>query len=314
MLFVTIFPVVDTLVIREVNITVKTKKGDYRLNPALLRTVRDLVINPEDVVEPDKACDSASYILITKNEFLSGFSPLILWKTKKGTPARGVSLEWIYENFPASDSAQSIRDYIRYAYENLGTEWVLLGGDAEIIPAKMAYAMVDTVTDITIQEGYVDSVPSDLFYSDLFSPWDSCDMLPEVFVGRAPVSTSEDVDVFVEKVLRYEREPDSTYAERAFFLGFPLDDGDDFATVKQYIGDHLLPPMFGVSYGTGDIPNTLTELNLGYHLVNYGGCGDYDRLDVGGEFLTSTLVDGLVNSDRLSLVYTIASYSGGFHR
>ncbi len=312
-LYLCLFPVRDTTFIKDVKVNVVTRRRDYRLNSLLTRIVRDLVINPEDVLEPYKTCDSASYIVITKNEYLSRFDPLVLWKTEKGTPAKSVSLEWIYQNFPSKDSANSIKDYIRYAFENLGTYWVLLGGDAGIIPVKRQYVTIDTPATTGEALNYIDSIPSDLFYSELYSPWDSCDMLPEVFVGRAPVNNAEDVDIFVQKVLGYEKNPDSNYIESAFLLGFPVDTDDNYITVKNYIDTHHLPSSFYVNYGSGGISSTLGELNHGYHLVNHGGLGDYDRLEVGGEWITSTLIDGLENGNRVSLIYALGSYCGGFH-
>ncbi len=301
LLYISILPVYDTLLIRNVRIEIETQKGDYRYNSVLTQSVRNIVINPEDVRE--SKAEDGKFLLITESAFLSGFAPLLDWKIRRGTEAMGVSIEWILANFPAADSAHSIRDYITYAWLNLGISWVLLGGDVDIIPVKRQFARVG---------GWTDSIASDLFYSDLSSPWDSSDMLPEVVVGRAPVNTLDEVDTFVEKTLRYEKEPDSTYIETAFFLGFPADAYTDFLILKQYIANNFLPG-YDVIYGTGGVLNTLSGLNQGRHLVNHAGHGYYAKLEVGGELLLSSHVDGLINRERPFLFYTISCYSGGFH-
>ncbi len=302
LLYLAIFQELDTLRLKNIRLNIETVRRDYRYNPEMTDLVRSIVINPEVVEQKNE--EYGKFVVITKNEFLSAFEPLLKWKTKRGRPSDGISIEWIYENFPSGDSARSIKDYITYAYENMDVDWVLLAGDVDIIPAKRQYVVTG---------GYADSIVSDLFYSDLYSPWDSCDMLPDVIIGRAPVNTKEEAEVFVEKVLRYEREPDSTYIESAFFLGFPVDAINDFYDVKQYIANSFLGDFY-VQYGAGGVSNTLSGLNQGYHLVNHGGHGDYDKIEVKGECLTSTHVDGLVNRTRPFLFYTVGCKCGGFQK
>lgn len=106
-----------------------------------------------------------------------------------------------------NDTAAMIRNYIKYAYNNLGTRYVLFGGDVSIIPVRSFYVSVP---------GYVDNIPSDLYYANLDgsmnanndSIWgwtnDNPDFLSEVYVGRAPVETTTELANFVRKTILYE--------------------------------------------------------------------------------------------------------------
>ncbi len=66
-----------------------------------------------------------------------------------------------------SENPEDIRDFIREAYNDLGIEYVLLGGDDNIIPAKTLWVSgLDEGT--TLYETYM---PSDLYYACLDGPF-----------------------------------------------------------------------------------------------------------------------------------------------
>ena len=103
--------------------------------------------------------------------------------------------------------------------------WFLLGGqcdyenDEEIIPRRDVYYWESGVGAYQDE----DTIPSDLYFSDLDGSWDgngngiygessdSVDFAPDVFVGRAPVRTITNVQTFVDKVLTYEKNPPAGY-------------------------------------------------------------------------------------------------------
>ena len=103
----------------------------------------------------------------------------------------------IYGAYTGADNQEKIKKAIQYYVQNMGTLWVLLGGDDTVIPDRDCYGYVSSssgpVTDATI--------PTDLYYSSLdYSNWnsnggnacetsDTLDLEYDVFLGRAPVRT-----------------------------------------------------------------------------------------------------------------------------
>jgi len=192
---------------------------------------RRLVHNPADLdrfypagersfTMPGKT-DTAEYLIITDLAFQGSFQELADWKVRKGLTARVVTLQEIDAAYTGGDRQERIRACIADAYQNWSTVYVLLAGDTQLIPVRYAYAM-DSQTDYN-------DLPCDLYYADLDGDWnadgdgiygeveDGIDLFPEVFVGRAPVSTAAQADNFVRKVLTYERPEILDYQEKALF-------------------------------------------------------------------------------------------------
>ncbi|MBF0405729.1 MAG: PEGA domain-containing protein [Candidatus Riflebacteria bacterium] len=180
------------------------------------------------------------YVIVTPKKFASAFQVLADWKTAKGVPAKVVTTEEIYRNFRVGDSPSRIRDYLKAAFKAWNIKWVLLGGDTEdqheeLIPARY----VTTFGPL---------IPSDLYYADFNGNWDgngngifgefsdNCDLIPEISIGRASVSTVEEAALFVNKVIIYEKSPPANWVNRASIVAFDLDQftkGEDDARMLE---------------------------------------------------------------------------------
>ena len=71
------------------------------------------------------------YVIVTPLQFAGIFQKLAEWKTEKGIPAKVVTTEFIKKNYTSGKLTYRIREFLRDAYKNWGTKWVLLGGDTE---------------------------------------------------------------------------------------------------------------------------------------------------------------------------------------
>jgi hypothetical protein len=110
---------------------------------------------------------SISYVIITSSDLEPVFRRLALHKAFQGVSAEVVSVEYIqsrYSGLECGDLADRIREFITDAYLHWGTEWVLLGGDVEIVPARGVYAQVGSLVEKFL--------PTDLYYACLDGPWD----------------------------------------------------------------------------------------------------------------------------------------------
>ena len=258
-------------------------------------------------LDPSGACD---YVIIAPTKLAAGFQPLADWKTSRGIRTRVIGLEYILENWHSGDNAKKMRNFLREAYRIWGIKWVLLGGDItdlngnELVPYRKVVA---TVID---QE----SMPGDLYFASLDGGWDGdgngvygevkddVDLDPEVFVGRAPVRTPEEVSAFVDKVLAYEKTSPSGLAERVLWIGADSDEqtfGKDMISVQikeAKIPDHIQNKLLTTVDGNLDV-NSMFETIQSYepHIMHVEAHGNTDSVALDGTYFTNDEADKLVN-------------------
>ncbi len=301
-----------------------------RADRVVVERVKDFVVNPHDVTGTPTLTtrdDQVDYLVVTSSTYEPLFQPLIDWKEQKGLKAEVVTTSWIYSNYSGVDNAEMVRNCIIDYYENHGTLWVLLGGDTAVVPARAAYAY-------NVGSGSENSPICDLYYSDLDGTWngdgdstwgeitqDDIDLYADVYVGRAPVNTTAEASRFVTKVLTYEGSPagnalPTDYQENMLFLAEVLwtDPWTDHAICKNYIDDESVPGQFDPIkklYETNGLltkSRTLSNLNAGQNITNHNGHAHYSVLCIGSSSLYRSDFDGLTNTDRQGIFYTIGCY------
>lgn len=160
-------------------------------------------------ITDDYYTDGYEHVIITTEALLPLFSGFVRYRRAQGRSTTAVTVEAIEAcaAYRGRDLPETIRNFIKDAYLNWNTDYVLLGGDHELIPARMLTASVS---------GMRDSIPSDLYYQCLDGdfdangngifgePEDLPDLFAEVGVGRVPVKTLMDVSNWTYKVKVYE--------------------------------------------------------------------------------------------------------------
>ena len=314
-----------------VNTVPETVSDNFRGLPQDKARVLDVVANPEVVKTSDTTPQSAVlpaanyvYVIITSSDLSDDFKTLADWKNGKGVSTTIVTVENITNNYSGRDIQDKIRNFIIDAYNDWGTEYVLLGGDVEIIPVRELYVR------ISWRERYY--IPSDLYYVGLDGNWNKDgdrrygepgeeDLYAEVYVGRAPVNTADDVSRFVNKTIKYEQSPSADYLKNALMLAAKLDADTDGGIAKDKICDTEIPKDWSIKKlyerdGTASVYETTNQLNAGQHIVNNIGhanenviglaCTDYEA------YYTISDVDGLENAPKYFLFYTTGCYANKF--
>lgn len=187
-----------------------------------------LVINPEDVETYYELAkmrnhsattngDLLQYAIITKREFADAFKPLVDWKNIKGVRTEMFFVEDVYSQFPDEKTDQlKIKRFIEKLYTDRDVIYVLLGGDATVIPAQEVYAESYMSLMFLYYKGFI---RSDLFYASLSGSfnWDGNDngiigdlddgihFMPSVNISRIPAATAVEVNNIVDKIINYER-------------------------------------------------------------------------------------------------------------
>jgi hypothetical protein len=194
------------------------------------------------------------YIVITSNTLAgytgaNSFHDLCDSKIARGITAGIVTTEWILANYDGTrpdggtDDQTKIRNFLIDAYQTWGTEYALLGGSDDIIPAR--YFDNPQKGDPTIL------VPADIYYGcvdpdtctfdnnanglyaenewDIGSTDGPIDLTGDIAIGRAGVENSTDIANFVNKTLTYETTTDP-YLDHALTSGAYL----GFAGAQEY--------------------------------------------------------------------------------
>jgi hypothetical protein len=277
------------------------------------QTLRDMVINPEEVqlvvaeapfstgVEPG----DYDYVIITDASWVDDFQPLADWKTQKGMAANIVTTYWIYnQGGYGGSNVDKIRAFVIDAHSTWGATFFLLGGDTGYIPYHT--------------RNIGDNIPNDTYYSDYDDDW-TC----EVHVGRASVTSTSQIDTFIDKVFTYEQDPPLTnYAEKAGLFGFDLNrsgSGEGEGLMENI--DAIIPYTWSVtkvydSHSGNHYTNVMSAMNGGQNLLAHMDHSSEDFMGTGyinhGWGLGNGDMDGLYNGDRQSILYTGGCDAGDY--
>jgi hypothetical protein len=218
-------PVTDELFYyKNLEVSIKTTIGDSLMD--LFRglekdenEVMKKVDNPDDIEWYQKektnlpSLDQKYEILIlTTEELKHGFELLKQAHYDHGDTCVIKTLA----NVGIRKNPENIRNYIKNAYSEWGIDYVLIGGDDDLIPAPILW-----VEGMDEEKWHYETfMPSDLYYACLDGPFNSdgddkwgeptdgenggdVDLMAEVYVGRACVDNADDVDNFVTKTISY---------------------------------------------------------------------------------------------------------------
>jgi len=282
------------------------------------------------------------YIIITTENFTNStgtypysFDDLLEYREEQGLSCTYKTVEEIEIEYNGIDLQEKIRRFIQHAASQMNAEWILLGGDVEIVPIRELY-------DIDGKEPDEKYVPSDMYYACLDGDYnydgDSkygekfdgvnggiIDLLAEVYVGRAPVDDEQDISAFVEKTLSYERDDwdEDPYLKRVLSAGEELWTGHggfgagyverciDYCTDYD-METHGIPSEYydiielyeRDMFWTDDDAKTI--INDGVNIINHVGHGT----SIAAMKISTFELDGLTNKDKYALFYTQACHSG----
>lgn len=300
-----------------------------------VRMVENAVANPEKVDEYSAAggphnllgagmLEEADfeYVIVTPDSMASTFQPLIDWKNKKGVTATSVTLEWILANYTGDDTQDMVRNFLKDAYQNWGTVWVLLGADTGILPSRKVFAMDAGMGPAG------NRIRSDLYFADLDGTWndngvapygevaDNVDMYPEFILGRAPAENVAEAVVFVDKVLTYEMNPPSDYPLKMLMPGEILwtDPYTDSGVGLDWIDEDFVPPRFDPitklyeSLGNETVESVLAAMSSGQNFVIHDGhCFD-TVMGAGDGYIFTTDADTVSNGSKTFILNSIGCW------
>ncbi|HUU02281.1 MAG TPA: C25 family cysteine peptidase [Myxococcota bacterium] len=268
--------------------------------------------------------DASEMLIVTNDVLRPAFEVLADWKRAKGVPTSVVTTAWIDANSSGRDAAERLRGYIHDMVFGSGVRYVLLGGDAEVVPVRRVHARA--------LMSYDDIFVSDFYFSDLDGNWDAngddvfgepaddLDMHPDVALGRVPASTPADAETFVNRVLAYEQTDPGCARDALFisedtgFLNF------DAAVQLNPLADDVFPADFRKQKlywkyegYPGAEPNTkdaqIEALEAGRAFVTHYGHASEQDLNLE---MTAGDVSSLSNSPHFPIYISCGCQAGNF--
>ena len=261
--------------------------------------------------------DAGQYklLVITTDQYSGSFSELTDMYFERGIKSQVVTKESINQTETGQDLQEKIRNYIIGQYQNNGVEFVLLGGDVELIPYRGFYCYVQS------GGGYEDDgIPSDLYYSALDGNWnddgdnkwgepDEDDLLPDVAVARFPFSNASELENIIHKSHYYQNFPVTGELTNALMAGEYLYSGPDTwgsDYLELLIGEHS-----DNGYTTYGIPEDYNYQKLYEEIQPWSKYDLMNAINSGKQFVhhvghaSQTYVAYMSNSD-----ITNANFSG----
>ena len=285
------------------NADIIKKIKEYVVNPGhmdmLYMNVHDKEQNRSNSEIPTIDDAPCNYLIITCDSLKNEFQRLANWKIARGLKTEILTVEDIYQNYTDRNNPLKIKHAIKdyYTSSSNALKYVLLGGGKEIVPVQNCYATFG---------GEETTAPSDLFYAcvqDL--EWDTngngkygelgdnVSLYPNFALGRLPASDVSQERMMVDRILKYEMNPDTTGWKSEMLMCAACDttlctyNGESVswfhAESERLYDTYVNNPLWSVSkyrfYDTGTdnglgagynvtADNLQVELSKGYSFVN----------------------------------------------
>ncbi len=260
-------------------------------------------------------------IIITDAQRVPWFADFAAWKSSKGISNAIYTMEDILAAYPGEDNAAKLRNFIIDAYQTWASsseplQYVILGGDDEIVPERGAYGQVGDTVD--------NRMPVDMYYSNLDGTWnanqndiygeqaDNVDMVPEVHIGRFPAETIIEFQNIFHKTMYYA-DTNSFSNNMALFMGENLNmnpvtwGGDYKDDVAQYLPDEYHLKTLYQRDGTYNAMAVLNAINSGAGIMNHMGHANETSLIGQSNFS----VDNMSNTEY-GFLYSQGCYPAAF--
>jgi len=246
--------------------------------PEINEWVRTHVINPEMMHEYETIHGSIDYLIVTTELFADEVQLLKEWKEGRGLRVAVETMEDIIATYSGCDVPEQVRNCIIHYYKNEHVRYVLLVGDVDDaenpydsdMPPTYSYdepwevptRYVWNPRDLD-KNGDWDTffTPTDYYYAGLDGSWDAdgdgyfgenatrsasgvdeVDWTPEVWVGRLPARTEEEVTNMVNKTIRFEQT--HLVVRDMLLLGAQLDNLTYGSTCKEHLVEEGIIPAY----------------------------------------------------------------------
>jgi len=254
---------------------------DQVLTPALIEAD-----TPSDLRNP---ANGADWIAISHADFLTPAQQLADYRAEvHGMRTMVVDVQDIYDEFNGGlMSAQAIRDFLQYAYDNWQPPkpaYVLLVGDGHYDFKDLEGS--GTPNFIPPYLAPADPVEGETAADNRYVTLEGNDPVPDMHLGRLPVNTLAEAQLMVNRIIAYEQaDLSSDWNRNILFVADDPDPAGDFREHSNTVADNLPPDYIGhkIYYldthpTVASVRQAITEgINSGALFVNYHGHASYSN-------------------------------------
>jgi len=232
-------------------------------------------------------------LIITHDNFYESILPLAEWKNRQGIVTKVIKTSDLGDRRLPTDIQDKVKELVVKDSVSNYYDYLLLVGDVAYIPAFSG----------------VYNALNDHSYSTI----NSNDFLPDIMVGRFSVNTVDECDIYVNKVINYERNlfgNDSTSWLKNATVAASNDKLDDkhgrhlYAEFKNH-GFNKVDDLRASNYQFTNY-NIANALNEGRSWMFYIGHGDETAWLTTGTFSKSTIENNLTYTNTLPAIVSVA--------
>lgn len=249
------------------------------------------------------ASEDLRALMSSHKDYVEAIDPLldqfVEYRQESGLSVLVAGTNQIYNNYNGGiDNPQAIKDFLEDAYRNWSVKpkYVLFLGDADTdFREDMVYDYFEKPYEFKGSESYR-QVPTHVFYNNdiinnsefgyaLSDEWFACfggedDVLPELYVGRFPISPEKadavtQLSTMIQKTISYETaEADEDWVQRMLLISGGSIEFEKTTELIESIVEgkeviRLSPPPLNL--------DVIGRLNNGAFLVHYSGHGSFDK-------------------------------------
>jgi hypothetical protein len=186
------------------------------------KSVERMVVNSEDIIRftpPLKTSFKKSntlsnlpageveYVIVAPASDTAEYDDLLYWKKKKGIKnPKSIALDWIYSNYSGANNTGKISMFVADAETTWGAMYFLMAGDPSdnVVPIKQMRA--DYLSNPPVTDRYYGE--TDYYLDGTETDNDAgARELEDVMVARASVANNTEIQAFIKKTLRHEKDP-----------------------------------------------------------------------------------------------------------
>jgi len=287
----------------------------------LLATTGDQTLPQADVIANHPSNwhsqqHGADIVMITYDDFAASLAPLVQAHQKEQKTVAVIPVSDLYDEFNFGvHSPYAIKKFLRVAAQTWrkAPTYLLLNGRASLDPRNyLGFGELDYVPTQIVATGSM-MTASDDWFSDFNDTG-----MPTIATGRLPVSTPQEAQTVVNKIVSYGGEStNGPWTANALFVADKDDSADNFTQNTQIVQQNLPSTIKGsdVFVDNAGVAGARTAIvnaiNSGQLLVNYLGHGSEEQWS-GSDIFDETTANSLTNGSQLPVFLIMDCLNGYF--
>ncbi len=275
-------------------------------------------------IQPLQPTTGADYAIIAPTDFIPALDNLISLRRSQGLSVAVESVQAVYDAYgDGRPDPAAIRAYLANAYAvwTPRPTYVLLVGGGTFDPRR--YQVESPTTYIPPYLADVDPWAGETAADNRYVTVDGTDNLPDMLIGRLPVTTFTETQTVVDKIVQYEMRPfPGGWNAQVVFVADDADEAGDFAAASEAIAAeyvsapftpqriYFMPPATTL---TTTQQAVLNQWNAGALIIQYTGHSSWQQW-AAERLLHLDDLAALRNDRRWPIVIELTCFTSAFHR